>query len=904
MLVKGALETGTRVGSYEVLELLGAGGMGEVWRARDTRLGREVAIKVLPAALAGDGGRQARLSREAKVLAALNHPAIATIHGLEQVGGIPLLVMELVEGPTLAERLRRGPLPVRDALLAAIHIAEALAAAHEKGIVHRDLKPSNIKLLAGGRLKVLDFGLAKMLGDQPLADEVSQVTTDTVPSAPGAVLGTAPYMSPEQARGEQVDERTDIWSFGCVLYEMLAGTRAFAGPSGADVTAAILEREPAWAALPPDTPATAHAVLRHCLRKDRSHRLRSAADVAIEIEDALVPSTLPVPSAAPGARSWLPTALVAVLALAIGIAAAWLWKTRAPARRDAALRFNIDVLPQMTQWTTRATFVAIAPDASNLVLEASGGLYLRPLDGTEWLAIRGAERGMQPFFSPDGRWIGFQANGKLQKVPIGGGPARILGDAPSLRGASWADDGTITYAPINEGGLFRVSAEGGAAQKLTEPRPLESHRWPQVLPGGAVLYTRCAHTGRAEDCRIAVLSVAGKQKVLVEGGTYGRYVPTGHLLYAVGGTVFAAPFDVERLALTGPALPVLRDVRMQHVGPAHASLDFSRTGVLVYVTPFPQPRRAVLLRVDRSGSATPLSDPRRGLLDFSLSPDGKALVAAVAEPDGLSSLWRYELANETWTQLTFGHLNVAPVWLPGGDRIVFSSDRLGTFKLFLMSADGGAAEPLAGVPPGWAFSSGWSADGRTLLFYHSNPQAGADLWELPLDGKAQARPLLATPRHEGEAQLSPDGKWIAYTEADRGGLPELYVRPYRGADRKWAVSGSARDSGSWACCPRWDSTSRELFYLAGRATGDASGRGHATMLTAVSVSPTASSFRVGLPRALFDRGKPLLAYTLMPDGRHFVIAEDVDEPERLSIVVVPGWFDELRTKVPGGRGTK
>ncbi len=752
MLVRGALETGTRVGSYEVLESLGSGGMGEVWRARDTTLGREVAIKVLPAALAGDAGRQARLSREAKLLAALNNPGIATIHGLEQVDGIPLLVLELVEGPTLAERLRRGPMPVREALQIATHIAEALAAAHEKGIVHRDLKPSNIKLLAGGRVKVLDFGLAKMLSDQPPADEVSQVTTDTSPSAPGAVLGTAPYMSPEQARGEAVDERTDVWSFGCVLYEMLAGTRAFAGPTGSDVVAAILERDPDWAALPPDTPAAAHTVLRHCLRKDRSHRLRSAADAAIEIEDALAPSTLPVPSAAPGARTWLQTAVVAVLASAVGITAAWLWTTRAPARPDSAFRFNIDVLPQMTQWTTRATFVAIAPDASNLVLEASGGLYLRPLDGTEPVAIRGAEGGRQPFFSPDGRWIGFLGNGKLQKVPVGGGPARIVADAPSLRGASWADDGTITYAPINEGGLFRVSAEGGAAQKLTEPRPLESHRWPQVLPGGAVLYTLYAHTGRAMDGRVAVLTVAGTQKILVEGGTYGRYVPTGHLLYAVGGTVFAAPFDVRRLALTGPALPVIRNVRMQWYGLANASLDFSSTGLLVYVTPFPQPRRAVLLRVDRSGSATALSDPRRGLGRFSLAPDGRRLVAAIAEPDGLSNLWRYELVNGTWTQLTFGHFNDRPTWLPGGARIVFSSNRMGTFRPFIMSADGGAAEPLAGVPPGWAFPSGWSADGRTLLIQTSNPRTGVDSGNCHL--MKRHGPNLSSPRHGTKARRS------------------------------------------------------------------------------------------------------------------------------------------------------
>ena len=876
------LTPGARLGPYEIVGPLGAGGMGEVWRARDTRLGREVAIKFLPEAFATDVSRLSRFEREAKLLASLNHPGIATVHGFEQVDGVSMLVQELVGGPTLAERLRRGALSIPEALEIGCRIAEAIEAAHEKGIVHRDLKPSNVKLAADGRVKVLDFGLAKALGTERAVADVSKLTTDTSPTGAGAILGTAPYMSPEQARGEAVDERTDIWAFGCVLYEMLAGKRAFPGATGTDAIAAILEREPDWAALPEATPAPVRSLLRRCLAKKADRRLRDVADARLEIEEALGGSG---EIAAPVRSRWRTRSLGSLVILGMLAAAgtSWLWTRSSRPGHHVPTRFNIDVEPssQLPPYFDTA-MVAISPDGRQLVYQAAKrGLFIRSLDRPGARQLGGTERAQHPFFSPDGLSLGFSVGGKLVKVPLSGGSARVIAEVGLLRGASWGEDGTIVYTPNPWAGLFRVSAEGGLPQKLTEPDPTTetSHRWPQLLPGGrAVVFTIHALSGRIDESRIAAISLdTGGRKVLVQGGTQGRYVPTGHLVYASGGSMFAAPFDIRRLEVTGPAVPVVEDVRMSdNTGVAH--FDFSRNGIAVYVAPHERPREAALLWVDRKGAATAVTSTRRAFYGAPrLSPDGRRLAVAVLEPTELN-LWLLDIARQTWTKLTFEKDNAEPIWSPDGTRIAFSSNRDGYRNLYRMRWDGGGVERFT-TSRHWQWPTDWLPGADVVQFDTQTPETGRDIWEVPLHGDRRPRPLIVTPMHEYGARISPDGRWLAYWSTESG-RPEVYVRAYGGSDRRWTIS---TEGGSR---PAWSRTGREIFYRKG------------TKILAVPVTTT-PDFRAGSPIVLFDRGKDLFGYDVTPDGQRFVIAEDAEtEPERLQIVVIPDWFEELKAKVP------
>src|SRR5262245_5310625 len=662
-----ALTNGDRLGPYEVLGPLGAGGMGEVWRALDTRLGREVAVKVLPDTFATDPGRLARFDREARLLASLSHPAIATVHGFEQADGVSLLVLELVEGPTLAERLRRRPLPVREALRAAVQIAEALEAAHEKGIVHRDLKPANVKVLPEGRIKLLDFGLAKALDTGRPAAEVAALATETSPTEAGVILGTASYMSPEQARGLAVDARTDVWSFGCLLYEMLTVGRGFPGATGSDVTAAILEREPRWELLPAEAPYLVRSVLRRCLEKDVARRLRHIADARLEIEEALAAPEAVVARPPHRARAVMALAALALVgAVTVGF---WLGARRTSTTWHGPTRLNIEVeasarLPSQGFQPQ----IALSPDGTRLVYDSTKGFYLRSLDTLEARLIPGTERASYPFFSPDGRWIGYQSGGKLQRVSVDGGTPLTITGVGALRGASWCDDGTIVYTPDAASGLWRASVDGGAPQKLTEPdRTSEtSHRWPQLLPDGrTVLFTAYAPSGRGDESRIDVISLeSGRRKTILRGGTYGRYVPTGHVIYASGGTIFAAPFDAGALAVSGPPAAVLQDVRMLDATGV-AQVAFAPTGAAVYVAPYFRPPPSRLWRVDRRGAATPVPGTHPALAGLSLSPDGQRLIARVNQANG-ESLWLHDFRRQTWTALTFEKNSAYPVWSPSG----------------------------------------------------------------------------------------------------------------------------------------------------------------------------------------------------------------------------------------------
>jgi serine/threonine-protein kinase len=861
--------------------------MGEVWRARDTRLGREVAIKVLPEAVASDPSRAARFQREATLLAALNHPAIATVHGFEQADGVSLLVLELVDGPTLAERLHRGPLPVREALEVARQIAEALGAAHEKGIIHRDLKPSNVKLTKDGRVKLLDFGLAKALGSENAAADVSKLSTETSATDAGVVLGTAPYMSPEQARGVAVDERADVWAFGCVLFEMLAGKRAFAGSTGADVVSAILGAEPDWPALPDDVPPMARSLLRRCLQKDRPMRLRAIADARLELDEVLAtPAGETTRGAALADRRLLARlASVALVALLAAAVTSWLWTRPVRGPAYAPIRLNVDVPPSERLPTSDnpPPLAVISPDGRNLVYHVEGkGLYVRPLGGVE---TRPLVRGYQPSFSPDGEWVAFSRDGKLWKVPITGGAPRAIAEASNLRGASWGEDGTIVFAPTPGSGLFRVSAEGGTPQKLTELALADgSHRWPQVLPGGDVLYTVFPRSSRIEDARIVALSAAsGSRKVVVEGGTYGRYVPTGHVVYGSRGTAYAVPFDRRRLERTGPGVPVLKDVRMAvETGTGTMLLEFSRTGLAVYVTPYPRLPERKLFWVDRKGSAAPLpSGPRPYWDNARVSRDGRRVVASIAEANA-TDLWVYDIPRQTWTQLTFGKNNQEPVWAPTSDRIAFSSNRDGDFNLFWIAIDGTSAQRLTDKRTRFD-ASDWSPDGRVLIYEEQGPETHWDIWELRLWGDRRPRPLLVTPAWEAGGKLSPDGRWLAYS-SNESGRHEVYVRPYPAMDRKWVVStqGGRR--------PIWSHTGRELFYVEDDKT---------IMAAPVTAGKT---FQAGLPAAAYRGQDAFSGFDVAPDGQRLLITQDVaKEPERLQIVVIPNWFEELKANVPPSR---
>jgi len=645
------LSTGTRLGPYEILAAIGAGGMGEVYRARDTKLGRDVAIKVLPEAFARDPERLARFEREARVLASLNHPNIAAIYGFEQSDGIPFLVLEYVPGETL-----RGPLPVSEALRIAGQIAEALENAHEKAFVHRDLKPANIKVTPEGKVKVLDFGLAKAFTEETVGSDPSQSPTISAgPTRTGMILGTAAYMSPEQARAKPVDKRTDIWAFGCVLYETLAGRQVFPANSVADAMTAILGRDPDWQALPLATPPKIRDLLHRCLQKELNRRLRDIGDARIEIEETLAGAVaVPQTTKPPGAARWRPVAIGVCAAVAIGVA---LW---APWRGDSAPRAVIRtavVLPPSDRFRTEAQpAVAISPDGARLVYSASRGgrtqLYFRQLDQFEVTPIAGTEDAGGPFLSPDGEWVGFFAGGKLKKVALRGGPPVTLCDAPNGRGASWGPDGQIVFTPAASLGigLWRVSASGSEVtpQPLTTPDAKKgeaSHRWPYILPGGeSVLFTSWGG-GAFDASRLAVLSLkTGERRVLLEGGHSAHYASSGHLVFMRAGGLWAAPFDLARLQVTGPHSPMLnRVVTAAATGAGHYS--FAANGTLVYI-PGGAESGSSLLWVDRKGVSRPLTQARRVYMFPRLSPDGGLLAVTIIEGAN-TDIWVYDLGRDT-----------------------------------------------------------------------------------------------------------------------------------------------------------------------------------------------------------------------------------------------------------------
>jgi len=919
-----ALAAGTRIGAYEVIAHIGAGGMGEVYRAIDSKLKRQVAIKVLPASVASDGERLARLQREAELLAALNHPNIAAIYGLEESGGVKALVMELIEGRTLADRIAEHPLPVDDALRVARQIADALEAAHEHGIVHRDLKPANIKMRHDGIVKVLDFGLAKLVESSSAVTGSSMLspTISLQATRAGVILGTAAYMAPEQARGKAADKRADIWSFGCVLYELLTGSRAFGGDEISDTLAFVITKEPEWSTLPGNVPTAIHKVLRRCLEKDRNRRYADIADVRLDIEDALTAgpqAPAPLISAQP-ARRWNGRLLSAgslAVAVLIGVAY-WIggWRTPhdtspspgrflvsvAPAERLQALPQDRDTLegrPSRTAMTWSA-------DGRSIIFSAADGdrqqLYIRPVDRLEAAPLPGTEGGSMPFTSADGRWVGFWSAGALKKVPIdGSGPAAIICETTIPTGASWGADDTIVFARERDG-LWRVPGAGGAAQAILKPdRTKGEYKFlsPQLLPGdGAILFT-LTHTPFPtweDDTEVVVLVMAtGERKVLVHGGADGRYLPSGHLVYLRKGTLMAMPINHKGFTTTGGAIALIGDVMQSANTPNESSengagqFSVSASGSLLY-TPggiFPEAERS-LAWVDRNGSSEPLALPSRPYLSPRISPDGDRFLFWT---QGDRNVWIHDLRRGVTTRLTFEGRNARAIWTPDGERVTYASAMAGAENLYWRRSDGtGPPERMASSERQQA-PGAWTPDGKTLLFMEGDA-AGYDIWGVSPEGDGRPNPVIHTAFSEQYADLSPDGRWLAYVSNQQSGRQQVYVQPYPGPGARQQISV---DGGT---APAWSRDGRELFYMTASSIG---GQAAPTkmMVVPVALNP---AFTAGTPRILFEGRYGTTAnirgYDVAPDGRFLMVEQKDRAPTRLAaMIIVQNWTEELKRLV-------
>ena len=892
-----SLSPGTRLGSYEIVAAIGSGGMGDVYEARDARLERSVAIKVLPEALARDAERLARFEREAKLLAQLNHPNVATIHGLESDGKRLFLVMELVPGETLRERIARGRMPLDELVVVFGQIADGLEAAHDKGIVHRDLKPANIKLTPEGKVKILDFGLAKLAGVDSEASGAGDSLSPTLTrgTALGTILGTAAYMSPEQAKGKPVDARTDLWAFGCVLFEALTGRRAFEGDDVSETLASVLRDEPPWSALPAGTPESLRRLLRRCLEKKRSHRLAHASDARLELEetDGSAGSVLTTRSRP---RREVPAFALGAMVAALLLSGAFVFMKPAP---DVAPEHLSMEIPETDTLVAGGLAPVLSPDGSFVVYIASREgrvrrAFVRPLDQDGGRPIEGAKGVLSfPAVSPDGKWLSFLAAGAIRRVPIAGGiPATVVpaqGDG-GVRGMTWEDGNSLLFSTGNV--LSRVTVSGGEPEVIFEAQPGEEIFDPKALPGGkAVIYT----SARPSGVGIGLIRFdRGESRLLVDEGVNPHYVETGHLVFQHRGTVLAAPFDVQRLELNGPPMPLVERVRMR--GPSYrGQFSVSRDGTLIYI-PAGNESRARLNRlvwVDRDGRVEPASDAEA---DFSsqprLSPDEEKIAVTVNRA-GESNIWVVDRLRDSFTRLTFERLDVKPLWLPGRNGIIYSSSRRGAGRMDIYAQPVGGKEATRLTSGAYRIATSVSSDGSILLFRQQSTVSTADrdIGMLRLDGASEPVLLLDSEFNEHTAVLSPDDRFMAYVSDESGG-EEIFICAFPSLESRAQISTGGGTE------PLWSRDGTELFYR----NGDE--------MMAVRVLATAPELEVSRPRVLFEGhflggldlgGNPATNYDVASDGRFLMIQEPEVERTRTSLKIILHWSEELERRVPPGR---
>jgi serine/threonine-protein kinase len=886
-----SLPPNTRLGVFEILSPLGAGGMGEVYLARDTELKREVAIKVLPDSLARDADRVARFEQEARLLASLNHPNIGAIFGLERSDDLLYLVLELVRGETLAERLEHGPVSLREALTIFQQIAQALEAAHDKGIVHRDLKPQNVKITPQGVVKVLDFGLAKVFVEKaPLGSAAKTRTGPFRMTREGHILGTPGYMSPEQARAQAVDKRTDIWSYGCCLFESLSGRHPFEGKTTSDVLAAVLSQDPDFGALPVAAPRNIRKLLRRCLEKDARQRLHDIADARIEIEEALSAPIVEEPE--PRARlspAWMAAGLAIALVAGFGLGQL----TDVDEADDRLVRrFAIDLSPTEPIALGAGPAVAISPDGSRIVYVAHRGdtteLRMRAMERLEPTELPDTEGASGPFFSPTGDVIGFFSGGKLRRIALGELRVQTLVESPSPRGASFRGQDEIVLSPRTVGGLASVMAHSPTATPLTELAPdgdVRSHRWPAVLPNAThALFT--SWTGSRFDVEVVFLETGGR-KHLVENGSYPKYAPTGHLVFARDDDMMAVPFDLRKLQVSGEPVVIVENIHRDPLTGA-AFFDFSREGTLAYVPRADESTIEVsgrLLRVNREGASTVLLPSPRSYQVPRVSPSGRRIIFTLTDEEE-TDVWTAELDRGTMSRFTFEGNNGAAIWTPDGVRATFSSDREGALNLYWKRIDGSAPVERLTSSANAQFPSSWSPDGERLAYTELDPNSGLDIWVFSTKN-GYAKPFLETGFNESAAVFSPDGRFLAYV-SDETGEDEVYVRAYPGPGGKWTISnGGGRE-------PVWSSDGTEIYY-----------RGQ-EWVTAVPIE-TEPAFQPGKSRHLFEApfdeaGAPYANYDVAPDGRGFVMVRSDEELSATRLIIVFNWFEELQNRIPSDSG--
>ena len=904
---------GSNLSHYQITDKLGEGGMGEVYKAEDSQLGREVAIKVLPEAFTQDPERLGRFEREARVLAALDHPNIAAIYGLEEAEGRKLLVMQLAPGETLQERVARGALPMHEALTIARQITEALEAAHEKGIVHRDLKPGNVMVSPDGQIKVLDFGLAKALemetdasGSAPSLT-MSPTLTAQMTTA-GVLLGTAGYMSPEQARGEPADKRSDLWAFGVVLWEMLTGKQLFTGKTLSDTLAGVLRADPEFGDLPEETPSQVRRLLRRCLEREARDRLPDATSARLELVDALagtddaegVTTTAVVDLAPePTWRQLLPWAIAGLAVIGLIAVALILRPETSPPREPVRLDASVATDPL---WMTLGSSISLSADGRRLAYitgdETERTLSIRSLGQLQGTVLADGERVYHPAFSPDGEWVAYVTPTELKKVPVSGGASITLSEVNLSRGATWLPDDTIVLAATDREGLSRVPAAGGELQPLTTLNEAErevSHRWPQALPDGrSIIFTVFTQAmPGADDALIAIADLAtGEHRILHRGGYYGRYVPTGHLVYMHEGTLFAVPFDPDTLEISGSAAPIVEGITAS-VSSGGAQYTFAGDGTLAYVSGELGVPEYPAVWVDRHGQMSKLWETSASYANPRLSPDGKSLAFSILEGSNWD-VWVYDLEREVATRLTFHDgYDADQIWTPDGEYLIFTSDRDGAANHYRKRADGsGDAEALTeGEMQMYPISL--SPDGELALAEALSDTI--DIYVIALDGSAEPEAFLTSSFEERDPVFSPNGRWVAYASTESG-RPQIYVRPYPSAGGRWQVSD---DTGRW---PIWSRDGTELFYRTNEG------------VMVADVETDGSTFRVGKARKLFEgryrgglqgiavAGFVFPDYDAAADGQRFVMfPDDEDRLAKTQATFVFNWFDELERTLPSGK---